>query len=113
MFKRPGAHHHARFKAKAIYSPKMALLSKPYELPLETKHIIDEAAEFCAIFYGPWFLRSAIPQCAPGNDFEAIKQMILYSVQGVKARHSSCSFKGSSKPSMVLDSNNSSDGFSR
>ena len=52
-FKRPGASHHARFMAKAIYSTKMALLVDFHEIDIEMKKSIKKTAEFCAIFYGP------------------------------------------------------------
>ena len=78
QFKHPGACHHARFMAKAIYSTKMALLSNIHVMDDDSKSIIIELAEFCAVFYGLWFLKSAVPQCAPGNDCSIIKQMKLY-----------------------------------
>ena len=49
-FKRPGASHHARFMAKAIYSTKMALLVDFHKIDNEMKKSIKKTAEFCAIF---------------------------------------------------------------
>ena len=78
QFKRPGACHHARFMAKAIYSIKMAMLGNLNIVDNEMEKVILETAEFSAIFYGPWFLKSAVPQCAPGNDLAVIDQMKCY-----------------------------------
>ena len=78
QFKRPGACHHARFMAKAIYSIKMAMLGDLNIVDNEMEKVILETAEFSAIFYGPWFLKSAVPQCAPGNDLAVIDQMKCY-----------------------------------
>ena len=77
-FKRPGACHHARFMAKAIYSTKMALLSQLLDSNDKIKRVVSETAEFFSIFYGPWFLKSAVPQRGPGNECQIIELMKGY-----------------------------------
>ena len=77
-FKRPGACHHARFMAKAIYSLKMSLCSQFYAMDRDTEKILQRTALFCALFYGPWFLKSSISQSAPRMDIEIIAQMNVY-----------------------------------
>ena len=37
-----------------------------------------EVANFSAIFYGPWFLKSAIPQSFLRNDVKIIRQIKVY-----------------------------------
>ena len=57
----------------------MELLSYQYQLFDENE--IDEIeimAEFSAIFYGPWFLKSPLTASAPYNDLKAIKDMRDY-----------------------------------
>jgi hypothetical protein len=69
----------ARLIQRAIYYITMELLSYQYELFDE--HKIDDIeimAEFCAIFYGPWFLRSPGASSAPYNDLVAMKEMRDY-----------------------------------
>ena len=41
------------------------------------KKSIKKTAEFCAIFYGPWFMKSAVLQKAPGNNCAIIEQIKL------------------------------------
>ena len=45
----------------------------------ETEGILQRSSIFCAIFYGPWFLTSSIPQSAPRMDLEMIGQMKMFS----------------------------------
>ena len=78
-FHKPKKVSSARFMQRAIYYITMELLSYQYELFDEQE--IDEIeimAEFCAIFYGPWFLRSPGASSAPYNDLVAMKEMRDY-----------------------------------
>lgn len=77
-FKRPGAMHHARWMAKAIYSLKMFIFRSEFRL---TKREIDSLRDFCifvVLFYIKiWFTATSAIQ-APNNDFELLKKLISY-----------------------------------
>ena len=49
-----------------------------YAVEGETEGTLQRSASFCAIFYGPWFLTSSIPQSAPRMDLEMIGQMKMF-----------------------------------
>ena len=44
----------------------------------DTEKILQRTANFCALFYGPWFLQSAVSQSAPRMDIEIIAQMKMF-----------------------------------
>ena len=73
---RPGAHHNARFMAKAIYIEKLVMFQKilPF-LSDQDLNNINRAAIFVVLFYVPWFLTCALPEKAPSNDLLALQQM--------------------------------------
>ena len=78
-FHKPKRVSPARFVQRAIYYITMELLSYQYELFDDAE--IDEIeimAEFCGIFYGPWFLWCPLTASAPYNDLLAIKEMRDY-----------------------------------
>ena len=75
-FKCPRACHYARFMAKAIYSTKLALLANFHEIDIQMKKSIKKQLSF-AIFYWPWFMKSAVLQKAPGNNCAIIEQIKL------------------------------------
>ena len=78
-FHKPKKFSSARFVQRAIYYITMELLSYQYELFTEEE--IDEIevmAEFCGLFYGPWFLKSPLTASAPYNDLRSTKQMRDY-----------------------------------
>ena len=78
-FHKPKKVSPARFVQRAIYYITMELLSYQYELfSQEEIEEIEVMAEFSAIFYGPWFLRSPLTASAPYNDLLAIKDMRDY-----------------------------------
>ena len=86
-FYKPKKVSSARFVQRAIYYISMELLSYQYELFSEEEiKEIEIMAEFSAIFYGPWFLRSPLTASAPYNDLKAMKEMRDYrAIRGVEA----------------------------
>ena len=74
--RKPGADHHARFMAKAIYFLKIYLLSKSFFMTVEEKHIVDRMALFIGLFYGKYLLESSLIPCAPANDLQFYISMV-------------------------------------
>ena len=71
---RPGAFHHARFMAKAIYYIKIFLLlpelmSREFITDLE-KRQIEQMATYIILLYGQYFLETALTTTAPRLDIE-------------------------------------------
>lgn len=78
--RRPGADHHARFMAKAIYYLKIHLPQKFFHLrPKEVKEI-KRMAIYIAVFYGKYFLQSSLTSSAPFNDLRFLCFMHQYSL---------------------------------
>ena len=74
QMERPGAFHHARFMAKAIYFIKMfmltpQLLQQGLVTHFETTQI-EKMSTFIILMYGQYFLQTALTAAAPRNDLE-------------------------------------------
>ena len=81
---RPGAFHHARFMAKAIYYIKMfvllpQLLDKSIFTYAEGNQI-ERMATFIILVYGQYFLQSALTAAAPRLDLSFWKNAVKYKV---------------------------------
>ena len=50
-FRAPGAFHHARWMAKAIYGLKILLLQRQFSLTAKEKHSVREMALFVSLVY--------------------------------------------------------------
>ena len=76
----PGNISHARFMAKAIYYLKMMILKDQLTFSITTGQSkeISRMAEFVAIFYSVWFLKSALSSSAPYQDVKSYWQMVQY-----------------------------------
>lgn len=76
--RQPGACHHARWMAKAIYTIKIFLFRKQLKLPSEVIIAIRDICLFLVLLYAPsWFsCTNAIE--APRNDLSLIKRAIEY-----------------------------------
>jgi hypothetical protein len=80
FIRRPGADHHARFMSKAIYILKIYLLSGSFEMtPTELKQV-ERMAVYIGLFYGKYFLQSALTAAAPANDLHFFYLMKKFSV---------------------------------
>lgn len=80
----PGACHHARFMAKAIYILKMFMLSPQLEKRkiMTKKEIkdIERMTKFIVFFYAEYFLKTSLTTQAPSNDLALWKDMLMYQV---------------------------------
>ncbi|KZS10538.1 Cc8K15.2-like protein [Daphnia magna] len=80
FIRRPGADHHARFMSKAIYILKIYLLSGSFEMtPTELKQV-ERMAVYIGLFYGNYFLQSALTAAAAANDLHFFYLMKQFSV---------------------------------
>lgn len=79
-FKVPGAMHHARFMAKAIYSLKMFLFRD--QLLLTTKELtaLRQTCIFIIKFYIKVWYSAPLSVTAPNTDFELLKNLIKFEI---------------------------------
>ena len=77
-FKRPGADHHARWLAKAIYELKLCLLMDQFIMEEKQKGEVLIMAQFVGLFYAKAFLQSPLPCSAPSNDLAFMSEMIVW-----------------------------------
>ena len=75
--RRPAALHHALFMKKAIYIIRMELMSERIDLGVEERRHVHQMANFIALFYAKYFLRSRIAVFAPHDDFKFIDDKLL------------------------------------
>jgi hypothetical protein len=75
--RRPAALHHALFMKKAIYIIRMELMSERIDLGVEERRHVHQMANFIALFYAKYFLRSRIAVFAPHDDFKFIDNKLL------------------------------------
>ena len=77
--KKPGACHHARFMAKAIYILKMFILSHVFnKLTVRQERIICRMTIFILSLYGKYFLQSSLSTAAPRLDKQFLTDIIMY-----------------------------------
>ena len=82
-FRWPGACHRARFMMQSIYYMKLELLGKTITfVTSEEAREIKIMAEFVGLFYGQWFLRTAMSASAPYLDLTHFEQMQKYRKMG-------------------------------
>lgn len=78
VLKKPGAMHHARWMAKAIYCLKIFLFRQTFPLtPRETLWLRDLCIYIVRFYIKFWF-RSTIPSEAPNNDLVLLRQLHDY-----------------------------------
>ncbi|XP_044587995.1 uncharacterized protein LOC123267437 [Cotesia glomerata] len=77
-FKRPGAVHHARWMAKAIYSLKIFLFRNEFHLTKSEIAGLRELSLFIIIFYLKAWYTAPCAIAAPNNDLTLIKELISY-----------------------------------
>ena len=79
-FQWPGAFHHARFMAKALYILKMDILRDQLTFLTEKqKETISQLARFVGVYFARWFLKCAVVPAAPYQAIISFGQMIDYS----------------------------------
>jgi len=77
-FRKPGAHHRARFMHAELYFLKMQMLSERCQYTDMERDRIKRMADFIAVFHGKAFLQSRLPASAPINDLKYLSAMYLY-----------------------------------
>lgn len=77
-FKRPGACHHARWMAKAIYSLKIYLLRESFKLSKkDVQHFYSICKFIVFVYLEPWY-RSPLAIGAPNNDLKLLRSLKRY-----------------------------------
>ena len=87
LLRKPGALHHARFLASAIYIMKLVLLKNQLPAGLVTPNMgqkLERMAQFVSIFYTPWFLQARLAPLAPRLDVQLWFDMCKYEVIKLK-----------------------------
>ena len=83
VMRAPGALHHARFLASALYILKMAMLGDVLPPGIVTPVMrdgIDRMAQYIALFHAPWFLQARLPLPSPRLDLQMWKHMTHFEV---------------------------------
>ena len=76
----PGALHHARFLASALYILKLAMLADVLPPGLITPDVLpglDKMSQYIALWHGPWFLQARLAIPAPRLD---LQEMSIFEV---------------------------------
>ena len=76
-FRRPGAHHRARWMSSAIYALKMILLQSQLEIDGETLMRLQQFADFVACYYAPNWFRCPLPADASSLDLKFLKRLLV------------------------------------
>lgn len=83
-FRFPGAFHHARWMAKAIYCLKIYLFREEFKLTVTEEKSLSEICTFIVIIYvKAWFTTPHAPQ-APNHDLQFMKKLHNYKSIDVK-----------------------------
>lgn len=77
-FKAPGATHHARFLAKAIYSLKIFLFQKQMNLEAWEEKALRSVCIFIVKFYVKAWFTAPLPTHAANTDFSLLKNLYSY-----------------------------------
>lgn len=77
-FRAPGAMHHARWMAKAIYSLKMVLFKGQLTLTARERKGLTELALFVALIYGRFWHEAPLASHAPLNDAQMLQLLQTY-----------------------------------
>ena len=83
VMRAPGALHHARFLASALYILKLSLLADDLPrgvLTVTMRQNVDRMAQYIALFHGSWFLQARVAPIAPRLDVQLWEDMCIYQV---------------------------------
>lgn len=78
MFKRPGAVHHARWMAKAIYNLKIFLFRNQFKLTNSEMKGVRQVCVFVIKFYVKIWFSATSAITAPNNDLKLMQELISY-----------------------------------
>lgn len=70
FFRQLGAMHHNRFMSKSIYLMKVELMTERISFSVEERRQVHKMAQFIALYYAKYFLRSLIAVFSPLDDLE-------------------------------------------
>ena len=84
MFKLPGPDHHARWMSKVIYSLKLKLLSKVFEMTDEEKTRISQVVDFILLFYAKYWFTTPLAASAARQDLDFMSGVLEYRVVNSK-----------------------------
>ncbi len=76
--RKPGAHHHARFMAYAIYFLKIELMSERFSLDQNELNKSKRMAQCIALFHSEASLRSRLSSPSPAQDLKYLRLMQRY-----------------------------------
>lgn len=88
-FCKPGAYHHARWIAKAIYSLKIYILREVFELSEKEKNGLYNICLFIVIIYIKYWYAAPLAIKAPNNDLNLVKDLFEYKVIDLNTAESS------------------------
>ena len=77
-FRAPGAFHHARWMAKAIYSLKLFLFQHQFTLTSKEKKGVTELALFVSLVYVRFWHEAPLARKAPLNDMQLLESLTNY-----------------------------------
>jgi len=77
-FQAPGAMHHARWMAKAIYSLKIYMFQDQFVLTAADKKGITDISLFVALIYSRYWNEAPVAERAPLNDARLLAQIQAY-----------------------------------
>jgi len=78
VFRAPGAMHHARWMAKAIYTLKMILFKDQLTLTVREKKGLTDFGLFVALIYGRFWHEAPLASNAPFNDAQMLRVLQTY-----------------------------------
>ena len=76
--RRPGACHHARFLAQAIYHIKMVLLCGEFNMCARIKRAVLALTQFIVLIYGKYFLQCPLAVAAARLDRQLWQDLVAY-----------------------------------
>ena len=74
-FNKPGANHHARWMAKAIYSLKMFMFTDQFLLTEEQVNGLREVCMFVVVIHVKIWFAAPLAAAAPNNDLQLLKEL--------------------------------------
>jgi len=77
-FRAPGAMHHARWMAKAIYSLKIYMFQDQFVLTAAEKKGVTDISLFVALIYSRYWNEAPVAERAPFNDARLLAQIQAY-----------------------------------
>ena len=77
-FRKPGAYHHARWMAKAIYTIKMYLVEEQFPIESSKKESLFDICQFIVFVYLEAWYNATLAIKAPNLDLQLMKKMYDY-----------------------------------